>query len=211
MNQTIQTKKSIKFWVGFVILSSVITGLVMGIFFSQPTQAKPSYLTRLKVKYPVINDSKLDNCQICHAGGIADGPINFFADDFYENQHPSKIANIEDVDSDGDGFTNLEELVAHTFPGDPNDFPEGLPASALTPTATPTPTRTETPTPTTTPSPTITPTPTATYTPTNSPTPTATPTPLPLNRRFTDDPAFIWLFVLTLTTVLGGLYALVIR
>ena len=28
-----------------------------------------------------------------------------------------------DLDSDGDGYTNIEELNAGTYPGDPNDYP----------------------------------------------------------------------------------------
>jgi hypothetical protein len=33
------------------------------------------------------------------------------------------FTGIEGQDSDGDGFTNLEEINALTFPGDPTDYP----------------------------------------------------------------------------------------
>ncbi|AFV22606.1 hypothetical protein Mpsy_0395 [Methanolobus psychrophilus R15] len=34
------------------------------------------------------------------------------------------FASIEALDSDGDGFTNLEEINTLTFPGDPADYPQ---------------------------------------------------------------------------------------
>ncbi len=36
-----------------------------------------------------------------------------------------------DLDSDGDGYTNIQELNAGTYPGDPNDYPGKHPAEAL--------------------------------------------------------------------------------
>ena len=69
-------------------------------------------------------------------------------------------------DSDGDGYTDIEELLAGTDPGDPDDYP-GKPVVTLTPEPAP-----ASPVPTTTPAP-ATPTPT----PGPMPSPTRTPTP----------------------------------
>jgi hypothetical protein len=100
-------------------------------------------------------------------------------------RNTAAFALIENLDSDGDGFTNLQEINALTFPGDSLSHPV-LPTAtktatptntALPPTATPTkvpPTATATPTKTAVP-------PTATFTsvpPTAVP-PTATFTSLP--------------------------------
>jgi hypothetical protein len=39
------------------------------------------------------------------------------------NIDPATFTAVEGADSDGDGFTNAEEIAAGTFPGDPNNFP----------------------------------------------------------------------------------------
>ncbi len=70
-------------------------------------------------------------------------------------------------DSDDDGVSDVDEMLAGTDPNDPTSYPG---APAVTPTPTPTPTLTPTPTPEVTPTPTMPPV-------TPSPTPTPTPTP----------------------------------
>jgi len=66
-------------------------------------------------------------------------------------------------DTDGDGYSDIDEMVAGTNPQDPNDYP-GKPSVTPTPTPTipPTPKPTVTPVPTPVPSPTATPAPTPT-------------------------------------------------
>ncbi|MCK5368321.1 MAG: hypothetical protein KAQ62_07195, partial [Cyclobacteriaceae bacterium] len=58
---------------------------------------------------------QLGSCLTCHPSGSSK---NTYANDWRNNGH--NFANIESVDSDNDGFTNLDEIVAGTFPGDSN-------------------------------------------------------------------------------------------
>lgn len=95
----------------------------------------------------------------------------------YNDQLDVPIENIDNIcrysmyltdplnpDTDGDGYSDGEEVQAGTDPTDPLSFPTPTPTSTSTPTATPT--ATGTPTPTLTPTRTPTPTPTPTLTPT---------------------------------------------
>lgn len=98
--------------------------------------------------YPAAEDTKLDNCYLCHTGGQSgkkyldscdychsvygfkpphgdiDETLNQFGRD-YSNSGRNKEAfqTIAGIDSDGDGFANEEEILAGRLPGDKNDNP----------------------------------------------------------------------------------------
>ncbi len=142
-------------------------------------QAYPSYQTDFTALYSGTTGTRLDNCVLCHVNGPSAGPRNAYGAAYATNGH--SFTAIQNLDSDGDGFTNLEEINALTFPGDASDKPV---AATATPTRT-SPPPSATPTtvlPTATPpvaaSPTSTsvgPSPMPTLTaPPGSPTPTAT-------------------------------------
>ena len=66
------------------------------------------------------------SCRVCHVSSSGGGRLNGFGDDFEENLN--NIESIAKLDSDGDGFSNAEELKAGTFPGDPDSKPKkGIP------------------------------------------------------------------------------------
>lgn len=79
--------------------------------------ARPSFLTAFNQHYDTV-DTRLDSCTTCH-NGEARNP--------YGRAYAGSGRNftiIENLDSDGDGFTNLVEINALTFPGNPDDYPQ---------------------------------------------------------------------------------------
>jgi len=108
--------------------------------------------------YPFTRSSKLNDCSLCHPGGnITQGgktssygscdychitygiqppygqiPLNAYGTD-YKNAGRTQLAlhTIEAEDSDGDGYSNLDEIHALTFPGVNKDHPGLLPATTV--------------------------------------------------------------------------------
>ncbi len=77
-----------------------------------------SYLSDLNSRY-----SSSYSCTVCHTSTSGTAPRNPYGQAFGSAGH--NFAAIEGQDSDGDGFTNLEELQAGTLPGDPSSKPSG--------------------------------------------------------------------------------------
>lgn len=109
-------------------------------------QAKSSYLTAFINTYPAAASTKLNSCQLCHTSIPAK---NAFGADYKSHGH--NFQAIEALDSDGDGFSNLAEIQAGTWPGDPSDKPSAPTPTAVAPTPTPTTVPVPTPTPGSTP------------------------------------------------------------
>ena len=105
--------------------------------------------------YPDKAGTKLDHCALCHSGGqyekkpdvwvslgscqwchysygydgsgnIGDTMNPYGLDYFANGRSAAAITAIEGDDSDGDGYTNIEEITADRFPGDPNDDPSKI-------------------------------------------------------------------------------------
>jgi hypothetical protein len=103
------------------LLSAAISAVGFAVV-SPPAQSTPEYQSQFNTKYD-MRGSKLDSCLTCHtkqAGGIEN--MNPYGTDFGKNNHD--FAAIEGLDSDGDGVTNIDEIKAESFPGDPNDKPK---------------------------------------------------------------------------------------
>jgi hypothetical protein len=104
--------------------------------------------------------TKLDACSLCHQGGniTQNGKISHYGScdychQIYGLQPPhgdirltlnpygsaydkagrsqDALRSIEGLDSDGDTYTNIVEIKALTFPGDPKDHPGLIPAPAI--------------------------------------------------------------------------------
>ncbi len=81
----------------------------------------------------VTAGSAIDQCLLCHTTNTGANASNVNS---YGNAYASSynFGTIESLDSDGDGFNNLAEITAKTFPGDPNSRPTGGGADTTRPT-----------------------------------------------------------------------------
>jgi len=140
----------------------IITGafLLLGVMISstkpQIGSAAPGDLSSAAAKYPIISGSSLQTCDLCHTSSVPS--LNPYGVAYKSNgRNTAAFGVIENLDSDGDGFTNIQEINAFTFPGNPASKP-------AVPTATnmPVPTNTSVPNPTNTPIPTVVTAPSAT-------------------------------------------------
>ena len=106
---------------------------------------------RFLAVYPQMAGTKLDHCALCHSGGeqerrgkkislgscqwchysygydgsgnIVDTLNSYGLEYLLAGRNEKAIAAINGKDSDGDGFTNQEEIEAGRFPGNENDDP----------------------------------------------------------------------------------------
>ena len=77
----------------------------------------------------------LGSCQWCHYSYGYDGSgnhldtLNPYGKDYYMNgRSVAALAAIENLDSDNDGYSNIVEIEADRYPGNPNDDPSKVPA-----------------------------------------------------------------------------------
>ena len=101
----------------------LIMGLVLAVVFlfslgfSSVASAKPFRLGKVRAKY---------GCATCHTDPKGGGKRNPFGEDYERIAIPAgeKVTKeLKAKDSDGDGFTNEEELKAGSNPGNPNSTP----------------------------------------------------------------------------------------
>ncbi|HVN53666.1 MAG TPA: DNRLRE domain-containing protein [Anaerolineaceae bacterium] len=106
-------------WITATML--ILGGLLIAI---QPSkvQAISIYLTQAEQRYPSITNTSLDSCDLCHASNFP--VINAYGSAFKSHgDNAAAFGAIESLDSDGDGFTNFQEILARTFPGDASSHP----------------------------------------------------------------------------------------
>ncbi len=106
-------KKGTKF-IGKMLIAMVLLSLAIPLAL-----AKDSYQIDFNTKYGT-SGTRLDNCNVCHTTG-GGSPRNSYGLD-YENGH--NFTKIESLDSDKDGFSNIFEIKARTFPGNASDHPK---------------------------------------------------------------------------------------
>ncbi|HEY4409884.1 MAG TPA: thrombospondin type 3 repeat-containing protein [Acidimicrobiia bacterium] len=104
-----------------VAVLSAVFSMAGFAFLVSPATAKPEYLQGFNKKYGT-QGTKLDSCNTCHTTTQDADHLNPYGIDFRKADHD--YGAIEGLDSDGDGFKNIDEINAGTFPGDPNDNPD---------------------------------------------------------------------------------------
>ncbi len=102
-------------------ISKLILLLVMiaivGLGLPRHVQANSTYRNAWKAAYPTACAKLLtavSNCSLCHAAsGVPD--LNPYGTDLVG--HSSNITSTNNLDSDGDGRTNIQEITDCTYPG----------------------------------------------------------------------------------------------
>jgi hypothetical protein len=145
----------------------IVTGalLLLAVMISltkpQVGSAAPADLGSAVAKYPSLSGTSLQSCDLCHTASLPS--LNPYGAAYKsKGRNTAAFGSIENLDSDGDGFSNIQEINALTFPGNPSSKP-----AAPTATNVPPPTSTNVPNPTSTPIPTVVTLPSTT--PTNQP------------------------------------------
>jgi len=104
----------------------------------RPVSAAQGDLSSAAAKYPNISSSLLNQCALCHLGYPPN--LNPYGTAYKKaGRNTTAFAAIENLDSDGDGFTNLQEIKGLSFPGDSASFPAVPTATSVPPTPTPIP------------------------------------------------------------------------
>ncbi len=113
--------------------------LIVALIAMPEALAVPSHLTNFTIKYPFTAGTRIDSCDLCHIPPFPSiANRNAYGFDFgnqtlrFTDPNQS-FANIELNDSDGDGFTNIAEINALTFPGNASDHPNVLTTIAVSP------------------------------------------------------------------------------
>lgn len=124
---------------GPVLALTGLISLLVVVALRSPARATPDHLNAFNQKYET-SGSRLDGCTTCHTSTPDADHLNNYGLDFRDADHD--FATIEQLDSDGDGSTNIDEINARTFPGDPDDRPappapqEPAPTSSTVPPTT---------------------------------------------------------------------------
>ncbi|MEW6585029.1 MAG: choice-of-anchor D domain-containing protein [Nitrospirota bacterium] len=108
-------------------ITVVLAALILGAFGS--ALAVSGYLSQFNTRYGT-SGTVLNTCSVCHTTAPA---LNSYGSAYRSNSH--NFATIEPLDSDGDGFSNIAEINARTFPGNASSVPAASDTTLPTVTA----------------------------------------------------------------------------
>ena len=126
-----------------LVVSLILAGVFLRLLQTTTASANSSDIQLAENTYPNIVNSRIDTCSLCHTSNSSS--LNSYGSAYKARGRgqATSLRAIEAVDSDNDQFTNLQELTALTYPGDPADHPV-LATATNTPFQPATPTRTAT-------------------------------------------------------------------
>jgi len=107
------------------VLSALLSMAGFAVLVS-PAMGKPDYLAEFNKKYDT-RGSKLDSCNTCHTTPQDAQHLNPYGADFGKHNHD--FGAIEPLDSDGDGFSNIDEIKAEG-PAQHDDHDQAVPVLA---------------------------------------------------------------------------------
>ena len=106
-----------------ILVLLTIIGLSL---ISNPALAVSRYTTDFNQTYGTngsFGGTTVGSCVSCHPGLDGSGGMNRYGTDW--RAFGQNFNAIEALDSDQDGYSNIDEINAGTQPGDPNDMPSG--------------------------------------------------------------------------------------
>jgi hypothetical protein len=110
-------------------LFSILFVITFLLLLCTVTYASSSYMTSFNSKYGTVGTT-IGACSVCHTSAPS---CNSYGNAFKNNAH--NYATIEPLDSDGDGFINIAEINARTFPGNASSKPASTQGNAISKSA----------------------------------------------------------------------------
>jgi mono/diheme cytochrome c family protein len=111
----------------------VAIGLLFILARDVEAKNKSEFLPAFEATYPAAVGSRIDSCTLCHNVQGSEYKLNSYAKQWKEDEN---FVAINNLDADGDGYSNIEEINAHTFPGNPSDNPSTVTTTTTIPGAT---------------------------------------------------------------------------
>ncbi|MDF1597850.1 MAG: c-type cytochrome [Acidimicrobiia bacterium] len=104
------------------LVGTLVVGSLLVLGEGAAAEDAEDFLPAFRIAYPDAAGTRLDTCSLCHfTNSEGKWDENQFADDFDEAD--KDFVAVQNLDSDGDGYTNLQEIQAGTFPGAGADNP----------------------------------------------------------------------------------------
>jgi hypothetical protein len=110
-------------------LLSILFAMTFLLSIHSVTYSSSGYMTSFNSRYGSAGTA-IGTCSVCHTTAPS---VNSYGNAFKSNSH--NYATIEPLDSDGDGFTNIAEINAKTFPGNASSKPASTQSSAASKSA----------------------------------------------------------------------------